>query len=51
MPDGEDTSWLCPVTEGRVAKMPGGEAVGKCPVIWGLEVGVPGCEAMVEHWE
>ena len=29
MPDGEDTSWLGPVTEGRVAKMPGGEAVGK----------------------
>ena len=34
MPDGEDTSWLCPVTEGRVAKMPGGEAAGTW-VIWG----------------
>ena len=51
MPDGKDTSWLCPVTGGSVAKMPGGEAVGKCPVMWGLEVGVPGREAMGEHWE
>ena len=51
MPDGEDTSWLCPVTEGRVAKMPGGEAVGKCRLMRGLEVGVPGREAMGEHWE
>ena len=51
MPDGEDTSWLCPVTDGRVAEMSGGEAVGKCRVIWGLEVGVPGREAMGEHWE
>ena len=45
MPDGEDTSWLYPVTEGRVANMPGGEAVGKCRVMWTLEVGVPGREA------
>ena len=34
-----------------VAKMPGGVAVGKCRVMWGLEVGVPGREAMGEHWE
>ena len=38
MPDGKDTSWLCQVTGGRVAKMPAGEAVGKCRVMWGLEV-------------
>ena len=31
--------------------MPGGEAAGKCWVMWGLEVGVPGSEAMGEHWE
>ena len=51
MPDGKDTSWLCPVTGGREAEMPGGEAVGKCRVMWRLEVGVPGREAMGEHWE
>ena len=44
MPDGKDTSWLCPVTGGRVAKIPGGEPVGTCRVMWGLEVGVPGRE-------
>ena len=31
--------------------MPGGEAVGKFLVMWGLEVGVPGREAMGEPWE
>ena len=36
---------------GRVAKMPGGEAVGKWRVMWGLEVGVPGREAVGEHLE
>ena len=51
MPDGKDTSWLRAVTGGTVAKMPGGEAVGKCRVMWGLEVGVPGREAMGEYWE
>ena len=39
------------VTEGRVAKMPGGVAVVKCRVMWRLEVGVPGREAMGELWE
>ena len=29
--------------------MPGREAVVKCPVMWGLEVGVPGREAMGER--
>ena len=51
MPDGEETSWLCAVTEGKVAKIPGGEAVGKCRVMWGLKVGMPGREVMGEHWE
>ena len=51
MPDGKDTSWLCPVSGGRVAEMPDGEAVGKCRVMWGLEVGVPVREAMGEHRE
>ena len=37
------------VTGGRVAKMPGGEAVGKWRVMWGLEVGVPGRETVGEH--
>ena len=37
------------VTGWRVAKMRGGEAEGKWRVMWGLEVGVPGREAMVEH--
>ena len=37
------------VTGGRVAKISGGEAVGKWWVMWGLEVGVPGSEAVVEH--
>ena len=41
MPDGKDTSWLCPVSGGRVAEMPGGEALGKCRVMCGLEVGLP----------
>ena len=31
--------------------MPGGEAVGKWRVMWGLEVGVPGREAMGDNWE
>ena len=31
--------------------MPDEELVGKCRVMWGLEVGVPGREAMGEHWE
>ena len=44
MPDGKAISYLRSVTVGRVAKMPGGEQVGKCRVIWGLEVGVPGHE-------
>ena len=39
------------VTVRRVAKMPGGEAVGKWRVMWGLEVKVPGREATGEHWE
>ena len=39
------------VAEGRVAKIPGGEAVGKCWVMFGLEVGMPGREAMNEHWK
>ena len=39
------------VTGGRVAEMPGEKAVGKCLVMWGLEVAVPGREAMGEHWE
>ena len=36
---------------GKVAKMPGGEAVGKWRVMWGFEVRVPGREAMGEHCE
>ena len=57
MPDGNAASargegledlWLS-VTGGRVTKMPGGEAVGKWLVIWGMEVGVPGREALGEH--
>ena len=57
MPDGKAASargeglgdvWPS-VTGGRVARMPGGEAVGKCQVIWGLEVGVPGREAAGEN--
>ena len=51
MPDGKDTRWLCVVTGGSLAKMPGGKAVGKCRVMWGLQVGVPGREAMGEDWE
>ena len=46
-PDGKDTSWLCPVTGGRVAKMPGGEAVGMSRVMFGLEVGAPGLRLWV----
>ena len=34
---------------GRVAEMPVVEAVGKWRVMWGLEVGVPGREAVGEH--
>ena len=37
------------VTVGRVAKLPGGEVLGKWRVMWGLEVGVPGREAVGEH--
>ena len=57
MPDGKAASargeglrevWRS-VTDGRVAKMPGGEPVGKWRVMWGLEVGVPGREAVGEH--
>ena len=57
MPDGKAASarreglgevWRS-VTGGRVAKMPGGEALGKWQVMWGLEVGVPGREAVGEH--
>ena len=57
MPDGKAASamgeglgavWRS-VTGGRVAKMSGGEAVGKWRVMWGLEVRVPGREAVVEH--
>ena len=36
-------------TGGRVAKKPGGEALGKWRVMWGVEVGVPGREAVGEH--
>ena len=52
MPGGGGTGgvWRS-VTEGRAAKMPGGEAVVKCQVMWRLEVGVPGREAMGELWE
>ena len=39
------------VTSGRMAKMPGGEALGKWQVMWGLDVGVPGREGVGEHWE
>ena len=45
------SSWLRTVTGRMVTKMPGGEAVGKCRVMWGFEVGVPGLEAMGEHCE
>ena len=31
--------------------MPGGEAVGKWRVMWGLEVVVSGGEAIGEEWE
>ena len=57
MPDGKAASargeglgevWRS-VSGGRVAKMPGGEALGKWRVMWGLEVGVPGREAVGEH--
>ena len=36
---------------GVFKSVPGGEAVGKCRVKWGMEVGVPGREAMGDHWE
>ena len=39
------------VTGGKVAKMPGGEPVGKWRVMWGLDVGVPGREAMDDYCE
>ena len=57
MPDGKAASargeglgevWRS-VTGGRVAKIPGGEALCKWRVKWGLEVGVPGREAVGEH--
>ena len=35
-----------PMTLWRVVKMPGGKAVGKWRLMWGLEVGVPGRETM-----
>ena len=59
VPDGEAASakgegpgevWHS-VTGGMVAKMPNREAVGKRRVMWGLEVGVPGREAVSKHWE
>ena len=37
------------VTGRRVTKMPGGEAVSKWRVMLGLEVGVPGREAVGEQ--
>ena len=49
--DGKAASSLVYVTEGRVAQMSDGEAVSKCRVMWGLEVGVSRREAMGEHWE
>ena len=57
MPDGKAASAMGEglgevgrsVTGGRVTKIPGGEAVGKWRVMWGLEVGVPGREAVGEH--
>ena len=57
MPDGKAASaigeglgevWRS-VTGWRVAKMPSDEALGKWRVMWGLEVGVPGREAVGEH--
>ena len=57
MPDGKAASarreglgevWRS-VTGGRVGKMPGCEVLGKRRVMWGLEVGVPGREAVGEH--
>ena len=57
MPDGKAASasgeglgevWRS-ATGGRVAKMPGGEALGKWRVMWGLDVRVPGREAVGEH--
>ena len=35
MPDGKAASWMHSVTGGGVPKMPGGETVGKCQVMWG----------------
>ena len=49
MGEGLEEVW-CSVTNGRVAKVPGGEAVGKWRVMWGLEVSVPGREAVVRRF-
>ena len=47
---GEGLGEVCrSVTGGRVAKLPGGEILGKWRVMWGLVVGVPGREAVGEH--
>ena len=47
LPDGKAVS----AKGERLATLSGGGAVGKWRVMWGLEVRVPGREAMGEHWE
>ena len=51
MPDGEAGGVPGSVTGGRVAKMPGAEAVGEYRVLGRLEVVMPDREAVGDLWE